>query len=446
MPSGLRAVGPVLGCAVLGLALTAAPAGAADRHSQQTGQSSRIARAALPAGDGWGSADGGTTGGSAADAARTQVASTRAQLVAALGGTQGTDSTPKIVYIRGTIDLNTDADGQPLSCADYATDGYTPAGYLAAYDPGVWGRTAEPSGPLEDARAASAARQAEQVQIRVPSNTTLVGIGGDARILGGGLLLKNVDNVIVRNLTFEDAADCFPQWDPTDTSVGNWNSAYDSLSLSGATHVWVDHATFTDGRNPDSAQPLYFGRPYQVHDGQLDITNGSDEVTASWNVFTQHDKTNLVGSSNTSKTDPGKLRVTFHHNAWEGTIQRAPRVRFGQVDVYNNYYAADDPAAYDYSWGVGVNSQLVAEKNYLRLSGGVSPAQVIYNWGGTAATVDGNLVNGRPVDLLAAFNAANPATPIASGAGWTPALRTRVDNPAALPGIIGCNAGAGRLH
>src|SRR5205823_5354200 len=114
---------------------------------------------ALPANDGWAN---GTTGGSAADAAHTKTVTTRDQLAAAVTG-----STPKIVYVKGTINANTDASGKTLSCNDYATSGYTLAGYLKAYDPATWGRTKVPSGALEDARAASEAKQAARVEIKV---------------------------------------------------------------------------------------------------------------------------------------------------------------------------------------------------------------------------------------------------------------------------------------
>ncbi|MEU2632207.1 pectate lyase, partial [Kitasatospora sp. NPDC007106] len=413
-----------------------------DRRAQALG------RAALPASDGWGSATTGTTGGAAADPAHVAVVRTRAELVAALGGdnaTNGANAVPKIVYLAGTVDLNTDESGHRLTCEDYAAGtGWTLADYLAAYDPAVWGRGSEPSGPLESARAAAQKAQAKQVQIAVGSNTTLVGLGPGARLLGGNLVVKKADNVIVRNLVFEDSADCFPQWDPTDTAVGNWNSEYDSISLVGATHVWVDHATFTDGGNRDADQPLHFGRPYQVHDGQLDITGGSDYVTVSWNVFRDHDKTNLVGSSNSSTTDPGHLRVTFHHNLWQNTGQRAPRVRFGQVDVYDNSYVVG-AEAYEYSIGVGVGSRIVAEHNHLRLPAGVPADRVLHNWGGTGLTARDNLVDGRPVDLVGAFNAANPATPLGGDAGWTPVLRTAVTPAAAVPAVVGRHAGAGRL-
>ena len=56
----------------------------------------------------------------------------------------GAGDQPKIIYVRGRIDANTDDAGRRLSCADYARDGYTLQDYLATYDPAVWGRDAEP--------------------------------------------------------------------------------------------------------------------------------------------------------------------------------------------------------------------------------------------------------------------------------------------------------------
>ncbi len=161
---------------------------------------------------------------------------------------------------------DTDDRGRRLSCTDYARDGYTLAGYLAAYDPATWGWDEEPRGPLEDARRASGAVQSAQISVPIGSNTTIIGLPG-ARITGANLRINNASNVIIRGLTLTDAGDCFPEWDPTDGETGNWNSAYDLISLTGATNVWVEHNDLSDGANPDSAQPVYFGRPYQVHDG-----------------------------------------------------------------------------------------------------------------------------------------------------------------------------------
>lgn len=388
----------------------------------------------------------GTTGGAAADAAHVFTVRNRAQLVAALNGG---DATPKIIQVKGTIDFNTAADGTALTCEDYATDGYSLDAYLTAYDPATWGRTAEPSGPQEDARAASQKVQAERLQVLVGSNTTIVGLGKGATILGGNLMVKGADNVIIRNLAFENASDCFPAWDPTDGDTGNWNSEYDNLTLVTSTHVWVDHNTFSDGDEPDSTLPAYYGRIYQKHDGLFDIIKGSDLVTGSWNVFKEHDKTSLIGNSDSaSATDAGRLRVTLHHNLYRNVTERGPRVRFGQVDVYNNSYVTTEDSDYEfgYSLGVGNLSQLVAQDNAFSLPSSVDVGTVIKKWkGGTALTADGNYVNGVETDLLAVHNTNVPSELLGGDAGWTPTLRTAVDDPADVPGIVACHAGAGRL-
>ncbi|GIH24255.1 pectate lyase [Acrocarpospora phusangensis] len=398
-----------------------------------------LGRQTLPAGDGWGSEGAGTTGGSAATTIH-QV-STRSQFVTALAAPG-----PKIIYVKGVVDGNTDDAGRKLTCASYARNGYTLAGYLAAYDPATWG-TADPSGPMEDARAASAAAQTAHIKRKVGANTTIVGLPG-AVLRGFNLHVDKVDNVIIRNITFEDAYDCFPQWDPTDGATGNWNSLYDNISVTGSTHVWADHNTFTDGRNPDSAQPVYFGRPYQVHDGQLDITNGSDFVTVSWNVFRGHDKTMLIGSTNNPAQDLGKLRVTVHHNAFDTTLQRLPRVRFGQVHVYNNYYEIPDAEDFVYALGVGVQSQIFAENNFFRLGRAVDPATLLYNWGGTALTTRGDVlrVGGKvtPIDLVAVYNAKNDPD-FLPDAGWTPTLHTAVEPAEDVRRSVSRHAGAGEV-
>ncbi|MDX8036687.1 pectinesterase family protein [Lentzea sp. BCCO 10_0856] len=372
------------------------------------------ARQVLPAGDGWASSGPGTTGGAAAPAGHVHEVRSRAELVAALAA-----PAPRIIKVTGVIEANTGADGKPLRCADYATGGYTLAGYLAAYDPAVWGRDREPEGPLEDARAASARNQAAVIGFDVGADTTIIGARPGAGITGGSLRIHGVRNVIVRNLTFRDTSDCFPAWDPNDNSPGappgNWNSLYDSVSVQKSENVWVDHNTFTDEPNVDSSHPLYFGRPYEVHDGQLDITSAADLVTVSRNVFAEHGKTMLIGSSNSSTTDPGKLRVSVHHNVFRNVQERAPRVRFGQVHVYNNLYEGSQT----YSWGVGVRSQIYAQNNFVR---GIAPEKVVYNWGGTAITDTGNLVDGQPTSLVDAHNAANPTKQLGTDAGWTPTL------------------------
>lgn len=396
-----------------------------------------LGRQVLPPGDGWAAEGAGTTGGSAAPPENVHVVGTRAELVTALAA-----PSPKIVYVRGRIDGGTDDAGNPLGCADYAAEGYSLDAYLAAYDPAVWGRETRPSGPLETARVASAANQGRQIKLKVGSNTTLVGLGR-AVLSGLNLQVDKADNVIIRNLAFVDAADCFPAWDPTDGSAGNWNSAYDNVSVTGSTHVWVDHNTFTDGDNPDSAQPRYFGRPYQVHDGALDITNASNFLTVSWNRFADHDKTILIGSTNNPANDRGKLNVTVHHNHFRDVLQRLPRVRFGQVHVYDNLYELSQSVSY--ALGVGVESAIVAESNVFALGDGVEPSTLLYDWGGTAITARDNLLlvgrHTEPVDLVAVYNAAHDPD-LGADAGWTPTLHTGITPARHVPALVSRYAGA----
>jgi pectate lyase len=422
----------VAGCAALVLAVTG-PTAQAKGHD--------VARETLATGDGWASDGTGTTGGAAADAAHVYTVTDWAGFKAALaaGG-----SAPKIIKVKGTIDAVSEG------CDSLAAPGYDFDAYLATYSPEAWGLdtdlSAEPADSPEGLRRVSAANQDQTIKANVPANTTIVGIGKNAGFKGASLQIKAVDNVIVRNLTFESPIDCFPQWDPTDGAKGNWNSEYDTAVVYGSTHVWLDHNTFTDGSHPDSAAPAYFGMLYQQHDGELDIVRGANYVTASWNVFTEHDKTILIGNSDSESTaagDRGKLKVTFHHNLFSDLVERAPRVRFGQVDSYNNHFVANDD--YAYSFGIGKESQLVAEHNAFTLPAGISAAKVLKRWNVSPLTAADNYVNGKLTDLIAVHNAEIPAETLQSGAGWTPTLRTKVDPAKKVPGIVDRGAGAGRV-
>jgi len=420
---------------LLGVALSS-PAGADARD---------ISRDTLAPHDGWAAADGGTTGGSAADDAHVFTVRDRAGLVRAL---DGGSATPKIIRIAGTIDANTDDDGDQLDCDDYATDGYDLDQYLAAYDPRTWG-PAKPSGPQEEARQASAAKQAARVELLVGSHTTIVGLGSGAVLKGASLQVRNADDVIVRNLELRDAYDCFPVWQPNAGGLGDWKTAYDTLWLSGATHVWVDHITASDKGHPDAQEPTYFARNYLRHDGLLDITNGSDLVTVSWSRFADHDKAMLIGNSDSANGDRGKLRVTLHHNEFEGVVQRAPRVRFGQVHVYNNRYVVpEDSGDYRYSLGVSTESAVYAENNAFTTPSHVEVADLVKSWNGTALHQTGTLFNGFPVDLLAIYNAYNSGSErdLTADVGWTPTLHGEIDSARQADRDVARGAGAGRIR
>ena len=409
----------------------------------------------LPLNDGWAAFGAGTTGGAAAALDQVYIVRNRRELIAALNNgipsstsPSNPSNLPKIIYVDGTIDGNVDDDNQPLSCQDYYRDGYTLEAFLATYDPAVWGRVT-PAGPLEDARLVSRNAQQARVRIRPGDNTTIVGLGTTATIRGAWIDIRGSAavprrNIIIRNITFQDTYDCFPEWSPTDGALGSWNALYDSISLRDTTNVWVDHNTFEDRDTHDSTLPHHFGVLYQVHDGQLDITNASDLVTVSWNRFTEHDKVMLIGSSNNAPADVGKLRVTIHHNLFENVGQRAPRLRFGLNHVYNNYYAIANPESYVYSWGVGVQSQIFAQNNFFQTVGDDTTDEFLENLGGTMIHAEGTLVNGKTpahlVDVVAAHNAVNDPD-LSPTVGWTPTLYIEIHPTQAVPGLVSGNAG-----
>jgi pectate lyase len=204
----------------------------------------------------------------------------------------------------------------------------------------------------------------------VASNKTILGVGAGSGITGGGLDIDGATNVIIQNLNFRDWAD-------------------DGINVQdGSTRIWIDHNSFSNG-----------------YDGALDIKRASDNITVSWNRFFSHDKTMLLGHSDSNGSqDRGHLRVSYHHNWFDGTGQRHPRVRFGNpVHVYNNYYGGVT------SYGVAstVEAGVLVEGNYFEntnracdLGQGSSPAgslvqrnNTFVNSGGCAAS---GSVNGIP--------------------------------------------------
>jgi pectate lyase len=150
----------------------------------------------------------------------------------------------------------------------------------------------------------------EGMNARLGSNKTLIGLGTNATLLGGGLYLHSATNVIIRNLTVDSSSD-------------------DSFGVVNSRHVWIDHCTFKNAR-----------------DGNLDINRGSDYITVSWCRFyydtpQPHALASLLGSSDRDFASQNKLHVTYHHN-WFGQHikERMPSIRFGTVHLFNNYYHA----------------------------------------------------------------------------------------------------------
>jgi len=342
--------------------------------------------------DGWAAFDGGTRGGATAHGDDTYTVTSAEQLRTALARPA---KGARIIQVAGTIDMR---GPQPF---------------------------------------ASTADQAARSVIKLGSNTSLIGVGADAGFVNASVVVSNADNVIVRNLRFQNPCDVNPVWDPKDGSTGNWNSQFDSIVVSGSTHVWIDHNSFTDAPATDDTFPIENGMRKQCHDGALDINKASDFVTVSYNHFALHDKNVLIGSGDSAVGDRGHLRITVSNNLFEHVSSRSPRVRYGRVHVFNNLYRGDRKHAqypHEYSIGVGKEADIIAEDNVFDVVKAKACKDIVRHYDPAARFSDrGSLFNGQP---LACENQKEN--------GWRIPYPYRPLPAQAVAGHVGMYAGAGK--
>jgi pectate lyase len=176
--------------------------------------------------------------------------------------------------------------------------------------------------------------------VQVASNKTIVGMGSTSELVGS-LRLTGVNNVIVRNLSLSN---------PLGVGEG------DAVTLRLSTNIWFDHNNI-----------------FNTTDGLLDIVQESDFVTVSWNKFfytmdyatnvnTGHRFAMLIGNSDTAIADADNLRVTLHNNHWGANVrERMPRVRFGDVHVFNEYF---NSPGNNYVVRSAIEAQVLVENSY----------------------------------------------------------------------------------
>jgi pectate lyase len=227
--------------------------------------------------------------------------------------------------------------------------------------------------------------------ITVGSNKSILGNSG-ATLSGCGLNVSNASNVIIRNINFRG-------WDD------------DAINVQYSTRVWIDHNSFTDGT-----------------DGAVDVKRASDFVTVSWNRIFGHDKSMLLGhSDDNASEDVGHLRVTYHHNWFDGSGTRHPRVRFGNpVHVYNNYYFNNE-----YGVASTMNAGVLVEGNYFE---GVDEPTLV----GYADSDPGTLVQRNNVFV-------SSGTPESAGGTASIPYSYSLDSASNVKSIVMNGAGAGRI-
>lgn len=178
---------------------------------------------------------------------------------------------------------------------------------------------------------------AEGIQLKGKSaytemNITIEGVGEDAAVQGFGFLVRNSGNVEFRNFAVMAFMD-------------------DGISLDTKNcNIWVHNMDIfygSTGGDSDQAKG----------DGSVDIKGASTNVTVSYVHFWDSGKCSLCGMS-----DSTEFLVTYHHNWFDHSDSRHPRIRVASVHIYNNYF--DGNAKY----GVGTTkgSSAFVEANYYR--------------------------------------------------------------------------------
>ncbi|SHF73819.1 Por secretion system C-terminal sorting domain-containing protein [Flavobacterium fluvii] len=165
---------------------------------------------------------------------------------------------------------------------------------------------------------------------------TFEGVGSDAVANGWGLRIKTASNIEVRNLGFM----------LTNADEG------DNIGLQQANdHIWVHNCDLFYGAAGGDADQA-------KGDGAMDCKK-STYVTFSYNHFLDSGKCNLLGLS--EGTTAG-LYITYHHNWYDHSDSRHPRVRYYSAHVYNNYYDGNSK----YGAGSTLGSSVFMEGNFFR--------------------------------------------------------------------------------
>lgn len=164
-------------------------------------------------------------------------------------------------------------------------------------------------------------------------NVTIEGIGDDACFNGFGLGIINGTNVEVRNMAFF-----------------NQGSSNDNMEIKGTQHIWVHNNDYFYGEKGSG--------DHGKGDGSLDSKDGASFCTFSYNHYHDTGKSNLCGM----KSETVDNLICYHHNWFDHSDSRHPRVRTSSVHVWNNYY---DGVA-KYGVGVTMGASVFVESNYFR--------------------------------------------------------------------------------
>lgn len=243
---------------------------------------------------------------------------------------------------------------------------------ISAYEKGLDSRPLDVRiiGTIRDTEMDQFGSKEEGLQIKgrnntVPMNVTLEGIGEDAAIMGFGMLLRNAVSVELRNF---GVIHCMDDCISIDTDNKN---------------CWIHHID------------LFYGKPgsdsdQAKGDGSIDIKGNSRYITVAYCHFLDCGKTSLCGMKKESVDN----LICYHHNWFDHSDSRHPRIRTSTVHIWNNYY----DGCSKYGVGATMGCSAFVEANYFR----ATKRPMMASKQGTDATGDGTF-SGEDGGIIKSF-------------------------------------------
>jgi pectate lyase len=174
----------------------------------------------------------------------------------------------------------------------------------------------------------------DKMHVNDVENVSILGVGTRGEFHGVGLSLRNSHNVVIRNLRIHHV----------DTGERDGITVQKK-----STNVWIDHnEIYNEFPNVDK----------DYYDGLVDIKDGAQYVTVSWNYM--HDSWKMTLTAGGDSPSSAGNYITFANNWFRNVNSRVPLVRRSHVHMLNNYF--QDVA--DTAINARMGAQILVDRNY----------------------------------------------------------------------------------
>lgn len=179
-------------------------------------------------------------------------------------------------------------------------------------------------------------KSAYAIGVKEASQVTIEGVGHDATLYSAGVAAFKSDYIEIANL-----------------GLMKWGGGKDGdgVSLKEGHYAWIHNCDYFYGNAGSDGDQV-------KGDGSMDLKDDQQYTTISYNHFWDSGKMSLCGM----KDETGPNYITYHHNWFDHSDSRHPRIRKMTVHVYNNYFDGNAK----YGVGVTTGSSCFVEQNFFR--------------------------------------------------------------------------------